>query len=247
MSSMSSFANVLVIIFLLVPCILAATPFAVVAPTPITAGSTVSITWSASSNPGNLPFSVLLKQGNPSASNFVVNILTSGNTPNSGTFSWTVPTTLPSGNNYYIRLQTGLPSDWSGGLGTTAPTSNGAYGLSNIVIINSAIPSTTYLNPTTSIAPSTPVSTTSSITSPTTSNPSSAVPSSSPGATPSAAAAIAHHSHPSAGVIAGPIVGGLAGLALLAALLAFLVNAANSKVIRPTILLPAASLSTLKT
>lgn len=193
----------------------------------VTAGSAVAVTWPTSVDLSDLTFALLFKQGDRSTGGYVIDVVADSGIPNTGSYTWNVPSTIPSGGGYYLRLQTGLASDWEGGLqvGGSGATSADVYGLSNTFVVVSTFPSSSISNPTFSVAPVTSSSTSStpSSSSSTSSTTSSSTPIPSPTTNPKP--------RNRAGVIAGSVIGGLAALGLLAGLAGLGAHLANQKVI----------------
>ena len=216
-----SFANVLLIVSLSNSnCLFSFAHFTFTAPGSINAGSTVAFTWPTTDNPSDLTFALLLKQGNPSGVNYVVQVVEQSGIPNTGSYTWNVPSTIASGGNYYLRLQTGLDSDWGGGLGTTPATSGEVYGFSNHFVMVSTVPSSSILSPTTSVAPITLLPT--SPTSPS----ASYAPSSTSPTTPSFSPTQTSSPKPRkiAGIVTGSVIGVVALFAGLACLATYFAN-----------------------
>ena len=221
-----SFTDVLLIISLLNSNFLFAFAqnFAFTVAGSVTAGTAVAVTWSPSVDPSDLTFALLFKQGDRSTGGYVINVVADSGIPNTGSYTWNVPSTIPSGGGYYLRLQTGLASDWEGGLqvGGFGATSADVYGLSNTFVVVSTVPSSSISNPTFSVAPVTSSSTSSTpSSSSSTSTSSTPIPSSTTNPKP----------RNRAGVIAGSVIGGLAALGLLAGLAWLAAHLANQKVI----------------
>jgi hypothetical protein len=95
----------------------------------ITSGSEVKIVWNVLENLANLTLSVLLQREDPDQGLVVVSVISAGGVPNSGSFLWSVDSSIKSSEGYFIRLQTGSSSDWDGGTGTSPPTPDDVYGL----------------------------------------------------------------------------------------------------------------------